>query len=619
MNDVSATRFQTAFVIAAQCVTVLMIIIGNFVDVEDFFTDMSNYVYMDIARVSTSMLLIFIFMHSKYYEDVRSGSDDLVSLAVSALVFGNLALLAICTGQYFDMDVYIFSAITIMIAGLIGGYRVVVPSILYCLIMSALLIQDIDLIVYPSFLAIVIVSGAAGSYIHGKNNCNWILWIIPMITFIDSLLIVLLGLGLDGLTDTEVNTYKMSAISTLVASVYSVCLYDVFTFMIRTKDYATRSEKDLSIAHEIQMASLPSEFPESRSVEIFANMTPATEVGGDFYDCFQISRNLTAFVVADVSDKGLPASMLMMRMMGSIKASAMLSNDPGKVLTAVNAELCRNNPVNQFLTAWMGVYDSDTSTLVYANAGHTPPYIRRGSGVFEKLEVKKGPIIGFSDAVRYKTSSIIMEDGDSIFSYTDGVNEAFNLEDEQFGHARLSTALNDCADLGPRGIVEHVTESIERFTEGNVPSDDITMMSILFHRPPHAVITVPGNIDRLGEVNDFIEEVLSEGGCPMKEILKLQIVTEEIFVNICDHAYENMDGDVTVHCRYYMGEAKITFSDDAAFFNPINKEDIEIDEDVGNWPIGGFGIHMVKNLVTYMDYKYFANKNIFTVWKKVEH
>lgn len=141
------------------------------------------------------------------------------------------------------------------------------------------------------------------------------------------------------------------------------------------------------------------------------------------------------------------------------------------------------------------------------------------------------------------------------------------------------------------------------------------MLCFIARRPQYRSITVPGKAEELENVNSFVEEILTGYGFPRKEVLKMEIVVEEIFVNICDHAYEDMDGKVTVYCSVLNNEIKLTFADNAEAFNPINRDEIEIDENVGNWPIGGFGIHMVRNLVTYMDYKHFAGMNIFTVWK----
>lgn len=167
-----------------------------------------------------------------------------------------------------------------------------------------------------------------------------------------------------------------------------------------------------------------------------------------------------------------------------------------------------------------------------------------------------------------------------------------------------------------RRICLTVRADVKEFAGDTPASGDITLLAMWVDRREYRSMTVPGDSDRLDEVTGFVEEVLSSGGCPMNTILKMQIVAEEIFVNICDYAYKGVKGDVSVFCRYLNDEIKPTFCNGGDIFDPVSQDDVVVAEDVGEWSIGGFGIRMVKKLVDSMDYKYFAGKNILTVWKR---
>ncbi len=573
----------------------------------------------EFAWTVVLMFLLFLEMNTDAYRKVsnRTASrDDNIKFAAFA---ATLTCLASVCGTAYDPLIFDPSYIMLIVVALVGGLRIAVAvTAVICVFVAVTTAPEYSGHVIYGVLCLITVG--ATSCVIGRKGFPKLrtAMIMPVILFISLGIVTSLFL----FNNPDIHHYRGEVITSAIAQFFlciiALLLFRLFTGIIENNDTLKKNKEDLRLAHNIQLTSLPHVFPVSHSMDIHAYMESAIEVGGDFYDCFQTGRNLTVFTVGDVSDKGLPASLLMMRMMGSIKAAALSDNDPGRILTTVNRELCSNNSADQFVTMWIGIYDSDTGILCYANAGHPRPYIRRESGEFEELPVKKGLMMGVNDMVRYKTDSVVMNDGDVLFVYTDGVNEAFNTAEEMFGHKRLRSTLNSSDISSAENITESVRLSLGEFTEGRDRSDDITMMCIIIDRSWYNIHTVPGKTEKLEEVNDFITDVLSEAGCPVKDIMKMQIVAEEMFVNITEHAYVEQQGDVTVYCGFHDGEIKLTFADDAPFFNPVSKEDIEIDSDIGSWPIGGFGIHMIKNLVTYIDYKYFNGKNIFTVWKKID-
>ena len=248
---------------------------------------------------------------------------------------------------------------------------------------------------------------------------------------------------------------------------------------------AKRIEQELEYARNIQVSALPSVFPPYPDYvdkfDIFAKMRPAKEVGGDFYDFFLTGNGRLAFVVADVSGKGIPAAMFMMRAKALIKSSAADSTDPGEILRKVNNALCEGNTAGMFVTAWFGILDPETGVLEYANAGHNLPLLRCGGEQYEYLKTGANFILAGMENIRYGTKTLQLGHGDEIFIYTDGVTEATNADIELYGDDRLRTALNE----NPQGITSEeicasIGKSVDEFV-GKAPQfDDITMLSLRF-------------------------------------------------------------------------------------------------------------------------------------------
>ena len=251
-----------------------------------------------------------------------------------------------------------------------------------------------------------------------------------------------------------------------------------------------RIEADLSIAQSIQTSALPSifpPFPERKEFELFASMNAAKEVGGDFYDFYMLGQDTLGFLIADVSDKGIPAAMFMMTGKTIIKSLAEGGMPPAEVFTTANEKLCEGNDVELFITAWMGYLDLKTGEVHVANAGHNPPVLIR-DGKAEYVILKPGLMLAGMDGMIYKEQTMQLEKGDILFLYTDGVTEAMDADENQYGEDRLLELLsfgdNYPAPSGDNGIAgavcEMVAADIERFVQGAEQSDDITMLCVRF-------------------------------------------------------------------------------------------------------------------------------------------
>ena len=248
-----------------------------------------------------------------------------------------------------------------------------------------------------------------------------------------------------------------------------------------------RIEADLSIAKEIQTSALPNEFPSEPEFELFASMNAAKEVGGDFYDFYMLNDDTLGFLIADVSGKSIPGAMFMMTSKTVIKSLAENDNSPAEVFTMANEKLCEGNDAEMFVTAWLGYLDVNSGLVRVANAGHNPPVLIR-NGKAEYVVLKPGLMLAGMDGVRYKEQIVQLEKGDMLFLYTDGVTEAMNVNEEQYGEDRLKEILSFGdkysgefqKDEIVKSVCKTVGDDIALFTEGAEQSDDITMLCIRY-------------------------------------------------------------------------------------------------------------------------------------------
>ena len=245
---------------------------------------------------------------------------------------------------------------------------------------------------------------------------------------------------------------------------------------------AERISTELNLASSIQANMLPNifpAFPNRKDFDIYATMTPAKEVGGDFYDFFMIDDEKLALVIADVSDKGVPAALFMVIAKTLIKDHLSLGLSPAQAMTKVNNILCDGNEDGLFVTAWLGIIDLKNNKLTYTNAGHNPPVIKNGDN-FEYLKQKPGFVLAAMEGFKYKETEQPLNKGDSLFLYTDGASEAMNKNKEQYGEDRLLEVLKQQKGKSCEEALKNVYEDIKAFADGAPQSDDLTMLA--FHK-----------------------------------------------------------------------------------------------------------------------------------------
>ncbi len=249
-----------------------------------------------------------------------------------------------------------------------------------------------------------------------------------------------------------------------------------------------RAEKErigaeLNVATQIQASMLPCifpAFPERAEFDIFASMQPAKEVGGDFYDFFLINENTLAAVIADVSGKGVPAALFMVIAKTLIQNTALSGKTPEVVFGIVNRMLCKNNDAGMFVTAFLGYLDIPSGKFTFVNAGHNPPLIKRAGEPFDWLKARAGFVLAGDEDTFYRRQELVLNPGDELFFYTDGVTEAANNEDELFGEARLLKAANGYAEQPLKEFTLSIKREIDIFASGAEQADDITMLALRY-------------------------------------------------------------------------------------------------------------------------------------------
>jgi serine phosphatase RsbU (regulator of sigma subunit) len=276
--------------------------------------------------------------------------------------------------------------------------------------------------------------------------------------------------------------FMIATICAMIAKRGRMAIYAQKEETEKTERLAT----ELNLASDIQTNVLPNifpVFPERKEFHLYASMTAAKEVGGDFYDFFFVDDDHIALVMADVSGKGIPAALFMMVARTLIKNRAMLGGTPSEILYDVNNQLCEGNVAELFVTVWLGILEISTGKGVSANAGHEHPVISKNGEEFSLVIYRHSPVVAAMEGMQFKQHEFNLEPGDTIFVYTDGVAEATNSANELFGTDRMLDALNKEPDAMPEKVLENVMDGINEFVQGAEQFDDITMLCLKYFGP----------------------------------------------------------------------------------------------------------------------------------------
>ena len=394
-----------------------------------------------------------------------------------------------------------------------------------------------------------------------------------------------------------------------------------------------RQVSDLALARNIQRSSLPSVFPpypRDLTIDLFADMAPARDVGGDFYDFFYTGPGRLAVLVADVSGKGVPAAMFMMKAKSILRELVLSMGDLGEAVSKANEHLCEGNEADMFVTCWIGIFDEMAGVLRYVNAGHNPPYICRGDNTLMPLRNVSGMFLGGMEGVRYRTFTEPLSPGDLLFLYTDGVTEANNVLGEFFGEERLEEVLtgrrgiglsrfmrNGSALMSPPMLCRRVRGAVDAFAGKAAQFDDITLLALRYRgRPQTEHLELPAQLDSVPKFSSFAETCLDGFGCSKAAKADLLVALDEITNNVAQYSgSEQMTVTVEMACNPSV--VRFSVADDGKPWNPLEHLDPDITLSADEREIGGLGILMVKKLMDDVSYARNHGRNILRFRKQL--
>jgi len=422
-----------------------------------------------------------------------------------------------------------------------------------------------------------------------------------------------------GNLDTQININSKDEIG-LLAKTFNKMTSDLNNSIeenLKEREEKKRINTELAVANSIQASMLPVNFfPERNEFDIYGSMIPAREVGGDFYDFYFLDKDNLAVVIADVSGKGIPAALFMVTAKTLIK-NCSSCRTPKTAFETVNKKLFENNDTCIFVTAFMGIYNIPKKRFVYVNAGHNPPLLKRKNGSFEYLKTEPCIILAVKNDAVYNEYEIILEEGDTLFMYTDGITEAMNDKKELFGENRLSDALNKNKDSSVKEIYNAVKNEVDKFAGKAEQTDDIAMLILkITNINDKNQLTIEAEIKNLNSVFEFINKELDKRAVNKEIKDQINIAVEEIFVNIASYAYDNNKGFITITVTLNE-KFTVIFEDNGKPYNPLEYPDPDLEKPILERDIGGYGIFMFKKMMDFTEYSRINDKNVLIIAKNL--
>jgi Amt family ammonium transporter len=393
--------------------------------------------------------------------------------------------------------------------------------------------------------------------------------------------------------------------------------------LTKTTAAKERMESELSIGRNIQMSMLPLMFPifpKREEFSVFATVQPAREVGGDYYDIFMIDKSQLCICIGDVSGKGVPAALFMAVSKTLIKSKASREFSTATVLNQANAELSRDNKNCMFVTLFLAILDINSGTLVYTNAGHNPPYIRRTDGTLETLDARHGPVIGIDETIAYKEARTVLAASDTLLLYTDGVTEASDKSGTLYGTEKLERLFTENEYSSAEELVHSVLNSVKDYESGVEQADDITAMALQYLGVPDSVptesmrLSIHNQMEDISTVVDALQRFANRFNLAHAMVRKINVVLDDLLNNTISYAYSDDRDHLIDFCLdLYSDRIKITIADDGIPFNPFAEEKPDLDTNLEDRVVGGLGIHLVRNLVSKVGYQRQEGKNVVTL------
>lgn len=391
---------------------------------------------------------------------------------------------------------------------------------------------------------------------------------------------------------------------------------------VRAKE---RIKSELSIARSIQMGLVPKEFSpfaDYAELELYASLTPAKEVGGDFYDFF-IRDGKLIFAIGDVSGKGVPASLVMAITRTLFRMTSSTEDSPAKIVGKLNNAIAENNDTNMFVTFYAGSLDLTTCELVFCNAGHNAPLIIDKDGTTNYQEVECNLPLGVTPDFEYTNQTTILPKGCAMLLYTDGLTEAENVNEELFGDQRTKDAAEACANLPAKDIIEKMGQYLSSFVGKAEQSDDLTMMCFRLNENAAEQanmrrLVINNKLEESSKLVPFIDMVAAELGMSQSLKSSLNLAIEEALVNVIQYAYPpNTTKKISLTARWTDDKKHVDFTlkDCGKAFDPLKADVADINLSLEDRPIGGLGILLVRDLMDTVSYQRLNGENILNMGK----
>jgi len=388
-----------------------------------------------------------------------------------------------------------------------------------------------------------------------------------------------------------------------------------------------RMGDELNIGRQIQMSMIPltfPRFPEHKDLDVWAYIRPAREVGGDFYDFFMIDDRYFAFVIADVSGKGVPAALMMAVAKTLLKSRSQDTRSTENIISATNNELSENNDDCMFITAFFAIIDTKTGTMTYTNAGHNPPYLVKTDGSMVALDQLHGPMVGVMPGVAYGESQITLDVDDKIVLYTDGITEAFDANRNDYGEGRLEGFIQRSTKLGTKHLVESLVQDVDKFVGEEEQSDDITVFCLRYVawdvRDDRGTVELQlvNNLKEIDRCLAALEEICERFELPADIQNAFSVVLDDLLNNVISYAYKE-DGEHIIDVVLSTDGQRfvVSVTDEGVEFDPFMIKEPDIDATIDERQIGGLGIHLIRNLMDDHFYRRDGNKNVTTLMKRI--
>lgn len=403
------------------------------------------------------------------------------------------------------------------------------------------------------------------------------------------------------------------------------------------EDAQREIRNDLEMAHSVQAALVPSDLPEDPRAGVAAYMTPALDVGGDFYDAFMTEDGRLAFAIADVSGKGVASALMMAVGRSLLRSAANLYSDPSNAVASTNDQLCTMNPKELFITCFFGVIDLDLGTLTYVNAGHDPPYLIRSAGdAPEMIPMTGGIALGVLPDLTYVETTIPLDAGNALYLYTDGVTEAENSSGQQYGRERLERQLLERAQVEPQQLMNGILDDVREFAGGAKQFDDLTCMAVQFVGGLVEESYIPGRDDThlasgwrrmvvqpqletsLPRVTAFVERFAAAQEIDDAAVYRINLALDELLTNTIEHGFPGrpQDADISVAIRREGEMVVVRYEDNGPPFDTLQAVEQDTELGLEERPIGGLGLQLIAATFEGSRYERLEERNVTTLTQR---